>query len=89
MYHFFCAFEGSIRQNAVAEIENMPRTTRRLLDHPSHFGADHVNGRVEHDRVHIALNADIVANGLPSLIEYYAKIDTDDVAPSLTHVLQE
>ena len=71
-------FDGCLRENAVAKIEDMARPPRRLRQDAPGLGFDFAPGREQDHGIEIALNGDIITESSPPFLELDSPIEADD-----------
>src|SRR5947207_5774794 len=76
------------RQNAVAQIEDVPRASAGLLEDLVGGGDDAIERAQEHGGIQVALDAAIEPDALPGFVERRAPVCADDVAPRLTQLAE-
>src|SRR2546429_6179380 len=73
----------------MSQIENMPWTASCTLQYVVHFGLNY-GPRSEHKcGIEIALDAEIVTDALPGVIQVYAPIDADNRGSIPFHLVQQ
>ena len=68
-----------VREHPMSEVEDMTRTSPGLLENLFHPSADHLPGCAQDGRIEIPLNAHLVPDRLPGLIERHTEIHADDI----------
>src|SRR5438874_6378676 len=79
---------GRHRQDAVAEIEDVAGAPARAFEHIVNRFEDAIERRKQHGWIEVALNAAVVADAFPGLVERYPPVGADDVAPGVADVAQ-
>src|ERR1017187_9363695 len=80
MHHFYQrhhAIVGSVRQQAVAEVEDMAAAVGHLVKHALGRHADEVLFAVQHDGVKVSHDPHALAQALPGFVDLHVRINTD------------
>src|SRR5579859_4101039 len=73
----------------MAQVEDMAGTLFRSPQYVAHPLFDGFPGSKQQRRVEVALDAALIANARPGIIQVYAPIHADDVAASRGHQLEQ
>ena len=82
-------FDRCLGENAVAEVEDVPRPTSGTSEHV--VGAfEHPIDRTQKEcRVKVALDGAVVPDFVPRLVERDPPVGADDISPSLGHRVEQ
>src|SRR5262245_22912625 len=72
--------DGSRRQNAVAEIENVPRPVADFFQDARALSADVRALAEQHGRIQVALNRDAVREAVERVLDRHSMIDAEHAA---------
>src|SRR5262245_57940949 len=81
--------DGRVRQDAVAEVEDMAAMTANTFQDAPRTPPQLVARREQRHRVEVALDADVVANSFPGDVQVDAPVDTNYVPARSAHQLQQ
>src|SRR5689334_16018774 len=81
-------FDRRRRQDAVAEIEDMPGTAGGAREDVVRRGKHAVERAEQERRIEVALDAAVRANPLPRLVERRAPVGADDVAAGVAQIAE-
>src|SRR5438045_2882259 len=77
--------DGSVRQNAVAEVENVPRPTAGALNDPASAVLDHGPGPQQQRGIQVSLDGAVVTDYPPGIPKVDPPIEADHVAAGFAH----
>ena len=77
------------RQDAVSEIEDVARAAGGAAQHVARAGEQAIARAEQQRRIEIALDAAVVADALPRLVERDPPVGADHVAAGLAHHVQD
>jgi hypothetical protein len=81
--------DRSPRQHAMTEIKYMSGTALRRLQNAFDLLPNFLDRRAQDHWIEITLNAHIVSDTLPGIVEIDAPVQADDIAPRLPHQLKQ
>ena len=73
----------------MSQVKNMPSTSTSLLQNPLRLLANHILLRKQHHRIEISHHRNVVTDTLPTIIQPHTPIESDHIATSFTHQLQQ
>ena len=82
-------FRRDFGEDAVAEVEDVAGAMLGSREHLQRSAADRRDVGEQRDRIEVALNGDIVANGFPAVAQIDSPIEADDVAAPFTEQRQQ
>ena len=80
---------GGLLVDAVAQVEDVPRSAAGLIEHVFHAATDFIRTGQQNRRIKIALNGLVVANRLPGVVEANPPVDPDHVTTRLPAAPEE
>src|SRR5690349_4072989 len=83
---FLNVFEWCVRQDAVAEIENVARASGSATQHVVGGSEEAIRGSEERGRIEISLDGSVVSNRCPCFIERQPPVDADHIATGVREV---
>src|ERR1700751_2603870 len=83
--HLLDVFDGSVRDDAVAEVEDVSGVAPGLVEDLADALAGQVGGGEERDGVEVALDGAGVVEGAPGAVEWGAPVEAEDVGAGLAH----
>src|SRR4051794_21203667 len=81
--------DRGLRQNAVAEVEDMPGSARGALQHAIGGARENLPGCKKKRGIQVALHRDAAAHAVPRLVQGSAPVHPDDGSACLALQLQE
>src|SRR5215470_17207030 len=82
-------FDRCYRQDAVSEVEDVPRTAAGSFEHVVDRFENAIERCEQHGGIEIALDGAIGADAIPGLVERRAPVDADDVASRVAKLAKD
>src|SRR5690349_3813736 len=82
-------FHRRLRQDPVAQVEDVTRTTIRLVQNPFRLRAQHPLISKQHNRIEVTHHRHIMTNAFPSFIESHAPVEPDNITTGFAHHFEQ
>src|SRR5215213_6243084 len=78
-----------LRENAVSEVENVTRTSTRLIHDSFRLCSNDILVCKQYDRIKIPHNRHVVTHMLPALVQPDTPVESDYIAACFAHQLEQ